>query len=111
VEKTFVEQSLARYDQQCPATKTKARQGHQQHSYRAVRCTVLRGLLGEDYRGMSRRLAECALFRWFCGMEELAAVRVPGKSTLQDYGSRRAPPPWNWPTPSNWKRCGWIRRA
>ncbi len=34
---------------------------------------------------MSRRLAECPLFRWFCGLEELVAVRVPGKSTLQDY--------------------------
>jgi hypothetical protein len=34
---------------------------------------------------MSRRLAECPLFRWFCGLEELAAVRVPGKSTLADY--------------------------
>ncbi|MCU0784702.1 MAG: hypothetical protein MUF81_11795 [Verrucomicrobia bacterium] len=40
---------------------------------------------GEDYRGLSRRLTECPLFRWFCGLEELAAVRVPGKSTLQDY--------------------------
>ena len=85
VEKSFVEQSLARYDQQFPAAPTKARQRHQQHSYRALRCNVLRGLLGEDYRGMSRRLAECPLFRWFCGMEALAAVRVPGKSTLQDY--------------------------
>lgn len=85
VEKSFVEQSLARYDRQFPAATTKARQRHQQHSYRALRCTVLKGLLGEDYRGLSRRLAECMLFRWFCGMEELAAVRVPGKSTLQDY--------------------------
>ena len=85
VEKSFVEQSLARYDQQFPAAKTKARQGHQQHCHRALRCTVLKGLLGEDYRGLSRRLAECPLFRWFCGLEELAAVRVPGKSTLQDY--------------------------
>ena len=85
VEKSFVGQSLARYDQQFPAAKTKARQRQQQHSYRALRCNVLRGLLGEDFRGMSRRLAECPLFRWFCGMEELAAVRVPGKSTLQDY--------------------------
>lgn len=85
VERSFVEQSLLRYDRQFPSAKTKARQRHQQHSYRALRCTVLKGLLGEDYRGMSRRLAECPLFRWFCGMEELAAVRVPGKSTLQDY--------------------------
>jgi hypothetical protein len=85
VEKSFVEQSLARYDQQFSAAKTKARVRHQRHSYRALRCNVLRGLLGEDYRGMSRRLAECPLFRWFCGLEALAAVRVPGKSTLQDY--------------------------
>lgn len=85
LEKSFVEQCLARYDAQFPAATTKARQRHQRHSYRALRCNVLRGLLGEDYRGMSRRLAECPLFRWFCGMEELGAVRVPGKSTLQDY--------------------------
>jgi hypothetical protein len=85
VEKSFVAQCLARYDRQFPAAKTKARARHQRHSYRALRCNVLRGLLGEDYRGMSRRLAECPLFRWFCGLEELAAVRVPGKSLLQDY--------------------------
>jgi hypothetical protein len=85
VEKSFVTQCLARYDRQFPAAKTKARARHQRHSYRALRCNVLRGLLGEDYRGLSRRLAECPLFRWFCGLEELAAVRVPGNSTLQDY--------------------------
>jgi hypothetical protein len=85
VEKSFVEQSLARYDQQFPAAKTKARQRHQQHNYRALRCNVLRGWLGEDYRGISRRLAVRPLFRWFCGMETQAAFRVPGKSTLQDY--------------------------
>ena len=85
VEKSFVEQCLARFDQQFPAATTKSRARQQRHSYRALRCNVLRGLLGEDYRGLSRRLAECPLFRWFCGLEELAAVRVPGKSTLQDY--------------------------
>jgi hypothetical protein len=42
-------------------------------------------LLGEDYRGMSRRLAECPLFRWFCQIETLGPIRVPGKSTLQEY--------------------------
>jgi hypothetical protein len=85
VEKSFVAQCLARYDQQFPTATTKSRVRHQRHSYRALRCNVLRGLLGEDYRGLSRRLAECPLFRWFCGLEELAAVRVPGKSLLQDY--------------------------
>jgi hypothetical protein len=85
VEKHFVEQCLARYDTQFPNATTKARTRHQQHSYRALRCNILRSLLGEDFRGMSRRLAECPLFRWFCTLEELAAVRVPGKSLLQDY--------------------------
>jgi hypothetical protein len=85
VETRFVQQSMARHARQFPDANTKSRRRHQQHSYRALRCTLLKGLLGEDYRGMSRRLAECPLFRWFCGMEELAAVRVPGKSTLQDY--------------------------
>ena len=85
VEKSFVEQSRARYDQQFPAAKNKARARQQQHSYRALRCNVLKGWLAEDYRGLSRRLAECPRFRWFGGLEELAAVRVPGKSTLQDY--------------------------
>ena len=85
VERNFVEQCLARYDAQFPTATTKARARYQGHSYRALRCNVLRGLLGEDFRGLSRRLAECPLFRWFCGMEEMAAVRVPGKSTLQDY--------------------------
>ena len=85
VEQSFVAQSLTRFDPQFPAAKTKARQRQQRHSYRALRCHVLRGLLGEDYRGLSRRLAEGPLFRWCCGLEELAAVCVPGKSLLQDY--------------------------
>ena len=67
VETAFVEQSLAQFAQQSPAATLPARQHHQQQSYRALRCTVLRGLLGEDYRGLSRRLAECPLFRWCCG--------------------------------------------
>jgi len=53
---------------------------------RALRCTLLRAFLDEDYRGMSRRLAECPLFQWFCNLDELGPIRVPGKSTLQRYG-------------------------
>lgn len=57
---------------------------HQIHSVRALRTMVLQPLLGESFRGLSRRLAECPLFRWFCDMDELIAA-VPGKSTLQRY--------------------------
>jgi len=52
---------------------------------RALRCTLLRVFLDEDYRGMSRRLAECPLFQWFCNLDQLGPVRVPGKSTLNRY--------------------------
>ena len=34
-----------------------------QHSIRALRCVILRHLLGGSLREMSRRLAECQLFR------------------------------------------------
>ena len=58
---------------------------HQKRSRQALRCMVLKELLNCSYRVLSRRLAECALFRVFCQIEELAVVRVPGKSTLQEY--------------------------
>jgi hypothetical protein len=48
---------------------------------------VLKHLLGIDYRGMSVRLAQCELFRWFCHLPSFEKVRVPGKSTLQTYGT------------------------
>lgn len=56
-----------------------------ERSEKALRCTVLKNLLGEDFREMSVRLAQCALFRWFCRIPELEMVRVPSKSTLQSY--------------------------
>ena len=59
---------------------------HQKHAIRALRTMVLKPLLGESFRGLSRRLAECPLFRWFCEMDELI-VQVPGKSTLQRYAN------------------------
>ncbi len=51
----------------------------------ALRSMILMGMLGEDFRGMSCRLAECQLFRHFCGLECLGPIRVPSKSTLQEY--------------------------
>ena len=95
VERLFVEMSLESYHQRAQeaktAIKTKALLNYQKHSFRALRCTILMSLLGENYRGMSQRLAECPLFRWFCGMEEMSHIRVAGKSTLQEYSNWLAP--------------------
>ncbi|MBE7500049.1 MAG: hypothetical protein HS113_07000 [Verrucomicrobiales bacterium] len=84
---------------------------------------------------MSRRLAECALFQWFCGVDRLEEVRVPSKSQLARYfqwlpeaaGAGPGPPARaggagdpmpprgstgsGWPTNWNWTRCGWTARV
>lgn len=89
VEQLFVRMSMGQWEKESREAKKershKARLHYQKQSFAALRCTVLMSLLGEPYRGMSRRLAECALFRWFCRLEELETVRVPAKSTLQEY--------------------------
>lgn len=87
VEELFVERSVERWRAQGtkrgPSAKEQVR--YQEQSRRALRCTVLKQILGEDDRGMSRRLAECPLFQWFCGLERLEEVRVPGKSQVHRY--------------------------
>lgn len=88
VERLFVGLSLERYQ---AATAGPVSPGdlirQSERSEKALRCTVLKNILEEDYRGMSVRLAQCGLFRWFCKLPELEAVRVPGKSTLQEYAN------------------------
>lgn len=89
VEDAFVEKSLTKYVARGAKAGVQARPGDlRRHAARAItvlRSMVLIRLLDEDYRGMSRRLAECPLFRWFCRIETLGPIRVPGKSTLQEY--------------------------
>ncbi|MDA0350577.1 MAG: transposase [Verrucomicrobia bacterium] len=58
---------------------------HQHRSRRALRCILLQRILAESFRKMSRRLAECSLFQWFCGFTALEEVRVPGKSELERF--------------------------
>lgn len=87
VERFFVELSLKRWmaagGERVP---TAVEQGKfQWRSAQALRCIVLKQLLGEDVRGMSRRLAECPLFQWFCGIDRLEEIRVPSKSQLDRY--------------------------
>ncbi len=89
IERWFIAQSLEVYELRAKVQKTEvkdwARDRHQAQSLRALRCEVLRKLLGEDFRGMARRLAECPLFQWFCHLDEIDRVQVPGKSTLQEF--------------------------
>lgn len=87
VEQLFVELSLEQWLARSGDRVPSARQQdwYQKRSAQALRCVVLMKLLGEDLRGMSRRLAECPLFQWFCGVDRLGEVRVPSKSQLGRY--------------------------
>ena len=60
-------------------------QKFQGRSRRALRCTILRTLLQEDYRGFSCALAGNPLYQWFCLIDALDQVRVPSKSELQRF--------------------------
>jgi hypothetical protein len=88
-ERDFIERSVVLYVARAESAGTKVSQAllsrHQARSVTVLRCMILMSILGEDFRGMSRRLAECQLFRHFCELECLGDIRVPSKSALQKY--------------------------
>jgi hypothetical protein len=84
VERAFVQRALDRWKVAARREVTAVEQGKfQQRSRRALRCTLLRTLLQEDYRGFSCQLAGNPLYQWFCRVDALDQVRVPSKSELQ----------------------------
>ena len=86
VEQDFVQRALAGWTRAAKAEPTaQAQAKFQQRSRRALRCTVLRTLLQEDYRGFSCQLAGNPLYQWFCLVDALDQVRVPSKSELQRF--------------------------
>jgi hypothetical protein len=87
VEKDFVLKSLQRWMTACKEEEPSSLQQikYQQRSRRALRCTVLRTLLQEDYRGFTCQLAGNPLFQWFCQVDALEVVRVPSKSELHRF--------------------------
>jgi len=89
IDRLFLEASMERFFAEAEAAgrtpTAKAIAKHQECSVQALRTMVLKAMLGEKFRGLSRRLAECALFREFCRIGELERVKVPGKSALQRY--------------------------
>lgn len=51
----------------------------------ALRTTVARVLAGGSFRAFAARLADSPLLQWFCRLNRLGDVHVPGKSQLQLY--------------------------
>jgi IS5 family transposase len=86
LEQDFVQRALAGWrngSQEQPSADQQQR--YQARSRRALRCTILRTLLQEDYRGFSCQLAGNPLYQWFCVIDALDQVRVPSKSELQRF--------------------------
>jgi hypothetical protein len=86
VERDFVERALANWKVASSREPSALEQlKFQQRSRRALRCTILRTLLQEDYRGFSCQLAGNPLYQWFCLIDALDQVCVPSKSELQRF--------------------------
>src|SRR6266496_5281362 len=86
VERDFVERALKGWlEKATRSVSARQQQRFQVRSKRALRCTILRTLLQEDYRGFSCALAGNPLYQWFCLVDGLEAVRVPSKSELQRF--------------------------
>lgn len=87
VEREFVERSLAQWAPGKSAREASAleQEKHQRRSRRALRCTILKTLLQEDYRGFSCQLAGNPLYQWFCLIDAVDQVRVPSKSEVQRF--------------------------
>lgn len=86
VEREFVEQASAARKAAASREPTAREQAKfQQRSRRALRCTILRTLLQEDYRGFSCQLAGNPLYQWFCLVDALDQVQVPSKSEVRRF--------------------------
>jgi hypothetical protein len=59
--------------------------GYQRLSSQVLRCNVARTLTGESFRDFGCRLSESMLLQWFCKLDRIDTVRIPGKSALQRY--------------------------
>lgn len=86
VEGDFVQRSLDQWAAQSQDVPSAQEQWKfQLRSRRALRCTILRTLLQEDYRGFSNQLAGNPLYQWFCLIDAMDQVRVPSKSELHRF--------------------------
>src|SRR5208283_990610 len=87
-ERDFVQRALTCWKRANSREPTAQEQiNFQQRCRRALRCTLLRTLLLDDYRGFSCQLAGNPLYQWFCRVDGLEEVRVPSKSELHRFSS------------------------
>ena len=100
-DRRFIELTLARYDAwqrdegdlrsnwappHCPYDSTGAvKDAWLRHTPFSLRVNIARVLTNTSLRGMSVQLADSALIRWFCKVNEFGSVNAPSKSTVDRY--------------------------
>lgn len=67
--------------------KAKQLKKYTEYAITGLRCMIVKNLLGSDFRGLSVRLAESNLLRWFCQIGGVDKIKVPSKSQLQRYAT------------------------
>ena len=93
VEETFQRLSLARRNEEerraaegeerpFRALSAVEQASYQRLSSQALRCNVARTLTGESFRDFGCRLSESMLLQWFCRLDRIDTVHIPGKSAL-----------------------------
>lgn len=87
-ENRLIKADLIKWSAKAKNLSPRAQQRRQIESRRALRCTIVMILLGENYRGLAARLADSPLLQQFCCLIEIDRIQVPSKSTLQRYASR-----------------------
>src|SRR6266567_3609294 len=96
VEETFQRLSLARRNDEAQrraeekkspfrAMSAAEQAAYQRLSSQALRANVARTLTGESFRDFGCRLSESMLLQWFCRLDRIDTVCIPGKSALQRF--------------------------
>ena len=91
LEDRFVQLDLERWLQGNKHVSAKAQQYRQQQSRVALRSNIARTLLRLDFRDFAARVADSPLLQFFCGINEIDRVLVPGKSNFQRFATRWTP--------------------
>jgi hypothetical protein len=87
LEDRFIQLDLERWMQGQKRVSAKAQQRRQQLSRLALRSNLARTLQGLSLREFAIRLADSPLLQFFCKINQIDRVLVPGKSDFQRFGT------------------------
>ena len=60
-----------------------AQANFQRRCSQVLRCVLAQTISGDDFRGFACRLSESPVLQWFCKLDHLEDVKIPGKIQLQ----------------------------